>query len=208
MDKFTTLTSYAAPLAQTDIDTDLILPARFLLLLERRGIGKYLFHDLRNQRVAKPFVLDRKPYDSACIIVAGPGFGTGSSREQAVWALVDFGIRCIISPQFGEIFHANCIRNGILPIDVGGPDHTRLLEAAERGEQLTVNLCKQEIRSAEGAVISFSIQQDSRRTLLEGLDEIEEIMRDSADELARFETTQRQLSPWLWLSDKQLSSFE
>ena len=123
----------AAALAESSIDTDIIFPARFLLLLDREGLGRHLFHERRHMRApgSEPFVLDRPPYDRARILVAGPAFGTGSSREQAVWALADFGIRCVIAPSFGDIFFGNCFRNGVLPVVLPPADHARVLAEAE-----------------------------------------------------------------------------
>ena len=134
MNSFVSLTSIAAPLPDTDIDTDVIFPARFLLLLDRRGLGRHLFHERRAQAAAgAPFVLSRAPFDKAQILVAGRNFGCGSSREQAVWALADFGIRCVIAPSFGEIFYGNCFRNGVLAVTLGEPEHRDVMTAAASG---------------------------------------------------------------------------
>src|SRR3984957_9049014 len=146
MESFVSLTSVAAPLPDADIDTDVIFPARFLLLLNRQGLGQHLFHERRRSSGQERFVLDRSPFDKAQILVAGRNFGCGSSREQAVWALSDFGIRCVIAPSFGEIFYGNCFRNGVLPIILPDPEHHDVMLAATSGAPLTVDLEAQEIR--------------------------------------------------------------
>jgi 3-isopropylmalate/(R)-2-methylmalate dehydratase small subunit len=209
MTEFIRLTSVAAPLPDADIDTDIIFPARFLLLPEREGLGRYLFAD-RRQRVdqGRPaFVLNRAPYDKAQILVAGPNFGSGSSREHAVWAIVDFGIRCIIAPSFGEIFLANCYRNGALPIVLDTTRYFQVMAAAESGLPFTVDLETQRIYLAGGLQLPFEIEPDRRRALLLGLDEIGEILIDDAAAIASFEQTQRQTFPWLYIDDEQLRAF-
>lgn len=207
--KFETITGIAAYLPEADVDTDLILPARFLLLLEKEGLGSHLFHDLRKKAPTdKPFILDTPPYDNAEILIAGSGFGTGSSREQAVWALDDFGIRCIIALGFGEIFYANCVKNGILPIVMEADFHHQITTAVAQGEQISVDLEQKQVVLQNGNQFDFSIDAHHRSALLNGLDEIGDILANDTDEISKFETGQRALSPWLYLDDEQLSTFE
>jgi 3-isopropylmalate/(R)-2-methylmalate dehydratase small subunit len=193
---FTTLTSLAAPLPEADIDTDVIIPARFLLLLDKAGLGRHLFHE---RRAGDPdFVLDRPPYDQAQILVAGGNFGCGSSREQAVWALVDFGIRCVIAPSFGEIFLANCFRNGALPIVLDATPYAAVLRAAEAALPVTVDLTAEHIRLPGAEPIPFAVDPHRRRALLLGLDEIGMILAEDLPEIEAFEARQRQVAPWLF----------
>ena len=140
MNPFTSLTSVAAPLPEGDVDTDIIFPARFLLLLNKDGLAEHLFHERRRAKGQPKFVLDTPPFDRAKILVAGENFGCGSSREQAVWAIADFGIRAILAPSFGEIFFNNCLKNGVLPIVMDRLAHTRAMKAALAEQPLTVDL--------------------------------------------------------------------
>lgn len=206
MEKFTRLESVAAPLPEADIDTDIIFPARFLLLLDKAGLGRHLFHERRNRRDGKPtdFVLNQPPFDAAKILVADANFGSGSSREQAVWALADFGIRCIIAPSFGEIFHSNCFKNGVLPIVVTGETHADIMAAARSGQPFTVDLETQTVMLPNGPAIRFDIDPYRKRALLSGLDEIGGILADDVDDIAAFEARHRQEQPWLFLDDGRL----
>lgn len=209
MQKLTHLTSVAAPFPDADIDTDIIFPARFLLLPDRSGLAHFLFHERRHRSApgATPFVLDTPPFNQAQILVAGPNFGSGSSREQAVWALADFGIRCVIAPSFGEIFHANCFRNGVLPIVLAPALHERVMAAASRAAILTIDLEGQRIVLPDEPPIDFSVDPYRRRALLLGLDDIGRILADDAGEISAFEANQRSQAPWLQLSPQQLSIF-
>ena len=207
MRKLTRVTSVAAPMPASDIDTDLIFPARFLLLPDRHGLGKQLFHDLRSVKAKAPFVLDTKPYDTAQIIIAGTRFGTGSSREHAVWALEDFGIRCVIAPMFGEIFQVNCIKNGILPIVLNALEHERLMAAAQRGDRMTVDLERQEISLTNGKMIAFAVDEQDRQALLNGIDEIDAMLAGDVVDVTDFEVRQRAITPWLYLTEEQLAPF-
>jgi 3-isopropylmalate/(R)-2-methylmalate dehydratase small subunit len=202
---FVSLTALAAPFPEGQIDTDVIFPARFLLLMEKRGLGRHLFQE---RRAKGGFVLDTPPWDKAQILVTGPDFGTGSSREQAVWALLDFGIRCIIGTSFGEIFHANCFRSCILPIILPPEDHRRILAEAEAARVVTVDLPAQKIVLADGAAISFDIDPHRKRSLIQGLDEIGAILSDDLPEITAFEASQREARPWLYLTPAQLSYFD
>jgi 3-isopropylmalate/(R)-2-methylmalate dehydratase small subunit len=209
MKSFVSLTSVAAPLPDADIDTDVIFPARFLLLLDRHGLGRHLFHERRARASAnEPFILSQAPFDRAEILVAGRNFGCGSSREQAVWALADFGIRCVIAPSFGEIFYGNCFRNGVLPITLGDPEHREVMAGAASGAPLTVDLHAQTISLPRGRRVAFQINPHRRQTLLLGLDQIGAILTDDAGDIAAFESRQKVQAPWLHLDHRKLSYFD
>lgn len=200
MESFTVIDSVAAPLPETDIDTDVIFPARFLLLLDKAGLGKHLFHE-RRYRDGKvtDFVLNRAPFDAAQILVAGENFGSGSSREQAVWALSDFGIRCVIAPSFGEIFYGNCFKNGVLPIVLAGEAHAQALNAAQSGGPIRIDLEAQQIMLPNGPALDFDIDPYRKRALLLGLDEVGTILRDDIADIEAFERRQREQFPWAQL---------
>ncbi|MFD1704807.1 3-isopropylmalate dehydratase small subunit [Methylopila henanensis] len=177
MQKFETLTAIAAPLPMINIDTDMIIPKQYLKTIKRTGLGKGLFAELRYNADGSEnpdFVLNKPAYADAQILVAGDNFGCGSSREHAPWALLDKGIRCVISTSFADIFYNNCFKNGILPIVVSPEDHAKLLDDAERGAnaRLTVDLAAQEIRGPDGGKVTFEIDPFRKRCLLEGLDDI------------------------------------
>ncbi|SLN25569.1 3-isopropylmalate dehydratase small subunit [Roseisalinus antarcticus] len=195
MDRFETLVSRAAPLLEDNIDTDVIFPARFLLLLDRDGLGRHAFSERR--KADGSFVLDRPDYAGAQILVTGQNFGTGSSREQAVWTLADLGIRCVIAPSFGEIFHANCFKNGVLPITLPEPDMVRVRAAAAALETVTVDLDAQQVVLAEGAPIPFDVSAYRKRLLLLGLDEVGLILTDDLAAIETFEAARAQTAPWL-----------
>jgi 3-isopropylmalate/(R)-2-methylmalate dehydratase small subunit len=177
MQKFTKLTAVAAPLPVINVDTDAIIPKQFLKTIKRTGLGKHLFHELRYDeegRDVADFVLNKPAYRKAQILVAGDNFGCGSSREHAPWALLDFGIRCVISTSFADIFYNNCFQNGILPIKVSPDDLDKLMDDANRGANatITVDLENQEIRGPDGGVVKFELDPFRKRCLLEGLDNI------------------------------------
>ena len=209
MSDFTPLTGVAAPLPESNVDTDVIFPARFLLLLNKAGLGKHLFHERRhNPSPDQPrFVLDRPPFTGARILVTGPNFGSGSSREQAVWALADFGIRCIIAPSFGEIFYNNCFKNGLLPIVLPADRVAEAMAAATAGTPLTVDLAAQTVTWPDGPTLDFQIDAYRRRLLLLGLDEIGAILTDDAADIARFEAAQRATYSWLYLTPEKRAYF-
>jgi 3-isopropylmalate/(R)-2-methylmalate dehydratase small subunit len=200
MTPFNVLTGIVASLPEADIDTDVIFPARFLLLFEKAGLGTKLFYDRRfdeSGTVKEHFVLNRAPYNTAQILLTGANFGTGSSREHAVWALADFGIRCVIAPSFGEIFYLNCIKNGLLPIRLPSPEHDRLLRyASESPRTLTVDLVNCQIRF-DGMIVPFAIDSAHQMALLEGRDEIDRILTDDLSDILAFEARHRASSPWL-----------
>jgi 3-isopropylmalate/(R)-2-methylmalate dehydratase small subunit len=205
MDRFSSIESVAAALPEADVDTDVIFPARFLLLLDKSGLGKHLFHERRyRDGRTTDFVLNTPPYDRARILVAGKNFGSGSSREQAVWALADFGIRCVIAPSFGEIFYNNCFKNGVLPIVLAGDRHAQVMRAAASAEQMKIDLEAQQIALPTGSPLPFDIDPYRRRTLLLGLDEIGAILADDAPDIEAFETTQRDTYPWVQIDDAAL----
>jgi 3-isopropylmalate/(R)-2-methylmalate dehydratase small subunit len=209
MKPFLNLTAVAAPLPEANIDTDIIFPARFLLLLDKKGLGAHLFNERRAKMANRNarFVLDQPPFDHAEILVAGADFGVGSSREHAVWALADFGIRCVIAPSFGEIFYANCFKNGVLPVVLPQRDTDALMSEAQQGKQLSVDLEAQYVRLGDGRAMAFEIDAHRKRALLLGLDEIGAVLEDDADDIAAFEANQRNASPWLYLTPAELSCF-
>jgi 3-isopropylmalate/(R)-2-methylmalate dehydratase small subunit len=177
MDKFTVLTGVAAPLRIVNVDTDMIIPKQYLKTIKRTGLGTGLFAEMRYGEDGSEnpdFVLNKPAYRNAQILVAGDNFGCGSSREHAPWALLDFGIRCVISTSFADIFYNNCFKNGILPITVSPEDLEKLFDDAERGANatLTVDLENQEIRGPDGGSIKFDIDAFRKHCLLNGLDDI------------------------------------
>ncbi|MDB5544051.1 MAG: 3-isopropylmalate dehydratase small subunit [Hyphomicrobiales bacterium] len=177
MDKFTTLTGVAAPLPITNVDTDMIIPKQYLKTIARTGLGKGLFSEMRfnDDGSENPdFVLNKPAYRKAQIIVAEDNFGCGSSREHAPWALLDYGIRCVISTSFADIFYNNCFQNGVLPAKVSAEDLQKLMDDASRGANatLTVDLVRQEIRGPDGGVVKFEIDEFRKHCMLNGLDSI------------------------------------
>ena len=200
MQKFTTLTGIAAYLPMINVDTDMIIPKQYLKTIKRTGLGRGLFAELRydEKGVAHPdFVLHKPPYTQAQILITGENFGCGSSREHAPWALLDFGIRCIIAPSFADIFYNNCFKNGILPITLPQEEIDKLIDDASRGDnaRLTIDLEAQEIRGPDGGVIKFDVDPHRKRCLMEGLDDIGLTM-EKADAIAEFEGKSRTARPW------------
>jgi 3-isopropylmalate/(R)-2-methylmalate dehydratase small subunit len=200
MEKFTILEGVAAPLKMINVDTDMIIPKQYLKTIKRTGLGKGLFAEMRynpDGSENKDFVLNRPAYRNAKIIVAEDNFGCGSSREHAPWALLDFGIRCVISTQFGDIFYNNCFKNGILPIKVKPEELDRLFDDAERGANatLTVDLEKQEIRGPDGGAIKFDIDPFRKHCLLNGLDDIGLTMVKS-EKITSYEDKAKAARPW------------
>ena len=202
MQKFTKLTGVAAPMDAINVDTDQIIPKLHLRTIKRTGLGKVLFDELRfnPDGTEKPgFVLNREPYRNAEVLVAGDNFGCGSSREHAPWALLDFGIRCVISTSFADIFYNNCFKNGILPITVSADELQALMADASDRENpvLTVDLHAQEITRPNGATVRFQIDEFRRECLLDGLDDIGLTMQ-KVEMIDAFEKTQRERQPWLY----------
>ena len=201
MTPFTTLTGVAAPLAMINIDTDMIIPKQFLKTIKRTGLGTNLFHEMRyaddGSEIAD-FVLNRPAYRHASILVAGANFGCGSSREHAPWALLDFGIRCIIAPSFADIFYNNCFKNGILPIALPQAEVDKVMDDAMRGANatVTVDLAAQEIRGPDDGVIRFDVDPFRKHCLLNGLDDIG-LTLQHAPAIDAYEETLRAARPWL-----------
>jgi 3-isopropylmalate/(R)-2-methylmalate dehydratase small subunit len=198
---FRTLTGIAAPLPLANVDTDMILPAAFLKTTSRQGLGRGLFHNLRKDAEGHPrpgFILNRAPWTGAQILVTLDNFGCGSSREHAPWALLDFGIRCIIAPSFADIFHGNCFKNGMLPIVLPRTRIDTLL--ADAGDPaaatLTVDLAAQRIVRANGAALPFTIDPQRRARLLAGVDDIAYAL-GFRETIGRHETDVRATQPWL-----------
>ena len=202
MQKFTTLRGVAAPMPMINIDTDAIIPKQFLKTIKRTGLGKNLFDELRYEMDGKEkpdFVLNQPAYRKAQILVAGENFGCGSSREHAPWALLDFGIRCIIAPSFADIFYNNCFKNGILPIKLPQSEVDKLMDDARRGSNaiVTIDLAKQEITGPDGGHIHFDIDPFRKHCLLNGLDDIGLPMEQAAS-IDSFEARDRMARPWMW----------
>ena len=200
MDKFTTLTGIAAPMPLVNIDTDMIIPKQFLKTIKRTGLGKNLFDEMRYESdgTEKPdFVLNQPAYRNAEIIVAGDNFGCGSSREHAPWALLDFGIRCVVSTSFADIFYNNCFKNGILPITLPQEQVDRLMEDARRGSnaRITVDLEAQTVSASEGEVFHFEIDPFRKHCLLNGLDDIG-LTLENAGDIDAYEAKTRMSRPW------------
>ena len=201
MDKFTTLEGVAAPLKIVNVDTDMIIPKQFLKTIKRTGLGKSLFYEMRYDEAGNEvadFVLNQPAYRKATILVTGENFGCGSSREHAPWSLLDFGIRCIIAPDFADIFYNNCFQNGILPIKLPQSEVDKLMDDASRGANatLTVDLDKQEIRGPDGGVIKFDIDSFRKHCLLNGLDSIG-LTLEKKQSIENFEATAATARPWL-----------
>jgi 3-isopropylmalate/(R)-2-methylmalate dehydratase small subunit len=202
MQPFTTLTAIAAPLPEINIDTDIIIPKQFLRTIARTGLGKSLFFDRRYNAdgAEKPdFVLNREPYRRAQILVTGENFGCGSSREHAPWALLDFGIRCVIAPSFADIFYNNCFKNGILPIRLPQAEIDALTADLQKDEMwnLAVDLENQTITRSNRAPMKFDIDPLRKHLLLNGLDDIG-LTLQHADKIKSYEDVTRAKTPWLF----------
>ncbi|MFZ1814901.1 MAG: 3-isopropylmalate dehydratase small subunit [Rhizobiaceae bacterium] len=201
MQKFTKLTAVAAPLPIINIDTDMIIPKDYLKTIKRTGLGKGLFAEMRfdeNGKEMPDFVLNKPAWRNAQILVAGDNFGCGSSREHAPWALSDFGIRCVISTSFADIFYNNCFKNGILPIKVSAEELDRLMDDARRGANatMTVDLETQIIQGPDGGTIHFDMDADRKHRLLNGIDDIGETLQRSA-EISAYEERAGAERPWI-----------
>ena len=199
MKPFRILTGVAAPLPMINVDTDMIIPKQFLKTIKRTGLGKNLFDEMRHNADGsnKPeFVLNRAPFTSASILVTGANFGCGSSREHAPWALLDFGIRCVIASSFADIFYNNCFKNGILPLKLPQEDVDKLMQDAEGGLEITVDLEKMEVRRRNMEPIPFELDEFRRKCLLEGLDDIG-LTLEHADDITDYEEKLKAEKPWL-----------
>ena len=200
MDKFTKLTGVAAPLPLINVDTDMIIPKQFLKTIERSGLGKNLFDEMRYDTAGNEipdFVLNKPAYRQARILVAGENFGCGSSREHAPWALLDFGIRCVIAPSFADIFYNNCFKNGILPIALPQEEVDKLMDDAERGANaiVSIDLETQVITGPDGGSIAFEVDPFRKHCLLNGLDDIGLTMEKAAA-IDAFEAKLQAAQPW------------
>ena len=201
MQKFDKLTGVAAPLNFLNIDTDMIIPKQFLKTIKRSGLGANLFHEMRFEDDGSDkadFVLNKAPYNSSQILIAGDNFGCGSSREHAPWALLDFGIRCVISTSFADIFFNNCFKNGILPIKVTAEERDALMADASDTEnpELTINLVDQTIARPNGVIISFDVDPFRKQCLLDGLDDIG-LTLEKKLAIADYEASRASDMPWL-----------
>ncbi len=201
MDKFTTLTGIAAPMPLVNIDTDMIIPKQFLKTIQRTGLGKNLFDEMRYDRQGNEvpdFVLNQPQYRNAEIIVAGENFGCGSSREHAPWALLDFGIRCIIAPSFADIFYNNCFKNGILPVVLPAEAVAYLMDDAANGAnaRITVDLEAQTVTASDGSSFAFDIDPFKKHCLMNGLDDIG-LSLEKVSAIDDYEARQKTQFPWL-----------
>ncbi len=201
MEKFDRLEGVAAPLAMINVDTDKIIPKQYLKTIKRSGLGEHLFDEMRftpDGAEVPDFVLNKPAYRNAKILVTGKNFGCGSSREHAPWALLDFGIRCVISESFADIFYNNCFKNGILPVILPPEDIEKLMDDAQRGANatLTIDLANQTITGPDGGAIRFDIDPFRKQCLLEGLDDIGQTLRRSAA-IERFEGEMKKQRPWV-----------
>jgi len=202
MEKFTKLRAVAAPLPMVNVDTDKIIPKQFLKTIKRTGLSKGLFYEMRFDEAGQPkagFVLDQPAYREAKILVAGANFGCGSSREHAPWALLDFGIRCVIAPSFADIFYNNCFKNGILPIALPQEQVDLLMDDAERGSNavVSVDLESQTITGPDGGELHFEIDPFRKHCLLNGFDDIS-LTLETQEAIDSFEDSQRSSEPWLY----------
>jgi 3-isopropylmalate/(R)-2-methylmalate dehydratase small subunit len=204
MEKFTKLKAVAAPLPLVNVDTDMIIPARFLKTIKRTGLGKSAFYAMRYDETGaeRPdFVLNKEPYRHAKILIAGDNFGCGSSREHAPWSLADFGFRCVIAPSFADIFHGNCFKNGILCITLPQSDIDALSAKAGTGNtaggEFTVDLETETITAPDGSVTKFSLDGTRRNNLMKGLDDIGLTLQHTG-EITSFEEKQKREQPWLY----------
>ena len=201
MEPFRKLTSIPIPLLRDNIDTDIIMPARYLKAVTRKGLGKGAFENWRLKPDGTPdpdFPLNQPRYEGARILVAGRNFGCGSSREHAVWGLVDLGIRAVIAESFADIFASNAFKNGLLTVALARPALERIAAEGEAGRPVTVDLEAQKVALADGTVFAFTLDPFRRRCLLEGLDEIGLTLQDYAEAIRAFEARQREEAPWLW----------
>ena len=202
MKKFTILDSAVIPFPMINVDTDMIIPKQFLKTIKRTGLGKSLFYDLRYDekgKLKKDFLLNKKVYKKRQILITGENFGCGSSREHAPWALLDFGIRCIIAPSYADIFYNNCFKNGILPIKLSNKETDALLQKTTNNPAMKfkIDLKSQSIRIENNEIIKFEIDQFRKHCLLNGLDDIALTMK-KVRQIDRFERNQKKNQLWLW----------
>ena len=202
MQKFSNLKSIPTYLSLQNIDTDMIIPKQFLKTIKRTGLGKSLFYEMRydeNGKIINDFILNKEPYNKSKILLAGKNFGCGSSREHAPWALSDFGIKCVISSSFADIFYNNCFKNGILPIKIDDKVVLELAEYSKRKEEIEINLEKQEIKYGN-KVIKFQVDAFKKKCLIEGLDDIA-LSMEKISQIDNFEKKLIKDKPWLLKND-------
>ena len=202
MEKFSNLKSIPSYLSLQNIDTDMIIPKQFLKTIKRTGLGKSLFYEMRydeNGKLNDDFILNKEPYNKSKILLAGKNFGCGSSREHAPWALSDFGIKCVISSSFADIFYNNCFKNGILPVKIDNKLVLELAEYSKRKEEIAINLEKQEINYGN-KVVKFELDEFKKKCLLEGLDDIALSMA-KISQIDNFEKRLIEDKPWLIKND-------
>ena len=198
MEKFNILKSVPANLPMMNVDTDMIIPKQFLKTIKRSGLGKSLFFEMRYDEQGKKvndFVLNTEPYDKSSILLAGKNFGCGSSREHAPWALLDFGIKCVISPSFADIFYNNCFKNGMLPIVLDQKQLEELIEYSEKKEVIEINLPEQKIK-LENKIISFEVDAFKKKCLLDGLDDIA-LSLEKSNKITSYEKNIQKTKPWI-----------
>ena len=202
MEKFNTLKSIPAHMPILNIDTDMIIPKQFLKTIKRTGLGKNLFYEMRYDEKDNPikdFILNKKPFNESKILLAGKNFGCGSSREHAPWALLDFGIKCVIAPSFADIFYNNCFKNGILPITLDEKNIQELADYSKREQDIEIKLESQEILFGN-KVVKFDLDSFKKKCLLEGLDDIALSLKKSAS-IESYETKINNSKPWLTNND-------
>ena len=202
MEKFNTLASIPAYMPILNVDTDMIIPKQFLKTIKRTGLGKNLFYEMRydeNGEPIKDFIFNKKPFNKSKILLAGKNFGCGSSREHAPWALLDFGIKCVISPSFADIFYSNCFKNGILPIVLGEENIQELAEYSKREENIEIKIQTQEILFGNKN-FKFDLDPFKKKCLMEGLDDIALSLEKSAS-IMEYETIIKNSKPWLTNND-------
>jgi len=198
MEKFNILKSVPANLPMMNVDTDMIIPKQFLKTIKRSGLGKSLFFEMRYDEQGKKvnnFVLNKEPYNKSSILLAGKNFGCGSSREHAPWALLDFGIKCVISPSFADIFYNNCFKNGMLPIVLDQKQLEELMEYSERKEAIEINLPEQKIK-LENKIIGFEVDAFKKKCLLDGLDDIA-LSLEKSNKITSYEKNIQKTKPWI-----------
>jgi len=198
MEKFNILKGIPANLPMINVDTDMIIPKQFLKTIKKSGLGKSLFFEMRYDERGKKvndFVLNTEPYDRSSILLGGKNFGCGSSREHAPWALLDFGIKCVISPSFADIFYNNCFKNGMLPIVLDQKQLEELIEYSERKEAIEVSLSEQKIK-LENKIISFEVDAFKKKCLLDGLDDIA-LSLEKSNKITSYEKNIQKTKPWM-----------
>ena len=198
MEKFSTLKSIPANLPMMNVDTDMIIPKQFLKTIKRSGLGKSLFFEMRYDEQGKKindFVLNKEPYNKSSILLAGKNFGCGSSREHAPWSLLDFGIKCVISPSFADIFYNNCFKNGMLPIVLDPKQVEELIKYSKRKETIEINLSEQKIKLGN-KIINFEIDTFKKKCLLNGLDDIA-LSLEKSEKISSYEKNIQKTKPWM-----------